>query len=513
VAAGAEEGVVRNFGTGISMSQYVGMNYIGGFLPSRADFGSFNPVNEEPIGYFPQSTDAEIDEALVAAQKAFPLWKALSRVQRAEYFWRLAKLLESKVDYVAKAISLETGKSLNESKAEVIEALHMTQFCFGKGREPSGDIVASELPERDSYVIRKPKGVVAVIAPWNFPFAIGGFWCSGPSLLEGNTVVFKPSELTPMVGQITAELFQDAGFPPGVFSLLHGDGNVGEKIVRDERVAHIAFTGSAEVGKSIRIECAHSWHKTCSCEMGSKSAVMVFDDCDFDLAVSACVNSAFKLSGQLCVSAGRLLVQRSVLEKFKERFLYEVGTAVAIDPFDTPLGVCSVAFGPLISAKQKRRVQNYNDLVRSDPDAQVLFDGDKDGTMAGNGHFLRPFVYQAEWSDKPYLKQEVFGPHVAIIPFDTLEDAIRIYNDTEYGLALGVITNDFRTAREVRNRCDFGLGYWNGGSIAAESHNPFGGVKKSGNGWPSAAGMFDAITHKVAWSANHGGLSFPQGLK
>jgi len=500
----------------ISMNQYVGMNYIGGFLPSRADFGSFNPANEEPIGYFPQSTDAEIDEALVAAEKAFPLWKALSRVQRAEYFWRLANLLESKVDYVTKAISLETGKSLNESKAEVIEALHMTQFCFGKGREPSGDIVASELPERDSYVIRKPKGVVGVIAPWNFPFAIGGFWCAGPSLLEGNTVVFKPSELTPMVGQITAELFQDAGFPPGVFNLLHGDGDVGAKIVNDERVAHIAFTGSAEVGKSIRIACANSWHKTCSCEMGSKSAVMVFADCDLDLAVSACVNSAFKLSGQRCVSAGRLLVQRSILEKFKERFLYEVGTAVAIDPFDTPSGVCSVAFGPLISREQMERVHKYNEMVRVDPDAHVLFD--PDGSYLLNhykkGWFLRPFVYQTEWADKKYLKEEVFGPHLAIIPFDTLEDAIRIYDNTEYGLSLGCITNDYRTMREVRNRCDAGMMYFNLGSIGAESHLPFGGIKKSGNGWPSAAGMFDAITHKIAVSINHGqSLNFPQGLK
>ena len=266
----------------IRVSQYVGMNYIGGFLPTRADFGSFDPVDEQPIGYFPQSTPAEIDEAIVAAQKAFPAWKALSRIQRAEYFWRLAKILESKVSYVANAISEETGKSLNESNAEVIEALHMTQFCFGKGREPNGDVVASELPERDSYVMRKPKGIVAVIAPWNFPFAIGGFWCAGPSLLEGNTVVFKPSELTPMVGQITAELFQEAGFPPGVFNLLHGDGAVGASIVNDERIAHVAFTGSADVGKYIRIACANSWHKTCSCEMGSKSAVMVFEDADLD---------------------------------------------------------------------------------------------------------------------------------------------------------------------------------------------------------------------------------------
>jgi aldehyde dehydrogenase (NAD+) len=495
------------------MNQYVGMNYIdGGFCPSRADFGSFNPSTEKPIGYFPQSTKEEIDEALIVAQKAFHSWRALSRIQRAEYFWKLAKVLEDKVDYVTNAISLETGKSLNESKAEVIEALHMAQFCFGKGREPNGEIVASELAERDGYVIRKPKGIIGIIAPWNFPFAIGGFWCAGPSLLEGNTVVFKPSELTPMVGQITAELFQEAGFPPGVFNLLHGDGEVGAAIVNDERVAHIAFTGSAEVGQSIRIACAKSWHKTCSCEMGSKSAVMVFDDADLDLSVPACVNSAFKLSGQRCVSASRLLIQRSLLEKFKERFLPEVARSILIDPFKLESWMTySVSFGPLISDEQMQRVRKFNEMVRCDTDAVVLYDPWT--ASFSEGWFVEPFVYQVEWSDKPYLKQEVFGPHVAIIPFDTLEDAVKIYNDTEYGLALGVITNDFRKAREVRNLCDFGLGYWNSGSIAAESHNPFGGVKKSGNGWPSAAGMFDAVTHKVAWSVNHGGLSFPQGLK
>jgi len=509
------------------MSQYVGMNYIGGFIPTRADFASFNPATEEPIGWFPQSTELEINEALNAAKKAFPSWSALSRVQRAEYFWKLSKVLESKVEDIVKAISLETGKSLNESRAEVIEALHMAQFCFGKGKEACGDIISSEIPERDSFVIRKPKGVVAVIAPWNFPFAIGGFWCAGPSLLEGNTVVFKPSELTPMVGQIVAVCFQEAGFPFGVFNLLHGDGNVGVSIVNDDRVNHIAFTGSAEVGKYIRLACANSWNKTCSCEMGSKSAVIVFDDCDFDLAVSACVNSAFKLSGQRCVSAGRLLVQRTLLEKFKNSFLEEVGRVSIRDPFADPAiddFSPPVVMGPLISQEQRKRVWQFNDMVRQDPDAQVLYNGPgfdqliakQNGleTNSQKGFWAGPFVYQVEWGDKPYLKQEVFGPHVAIIPFDTLDDAIRIYSDTEYGLALGCITNDFRKMREVRNRCDAGMIYFNLGSIGAESHFPFGGVRKSGNGWPSAAGMFDAVVHKVAISINHAKtLNFPQGLK
>lgn len=498
-------------------SQYSGMNYINGnFCSKRSDFISFNPSTKQSIGCFPSSSDEEVKSTIKIAKEAFQKWKKTSRVKRAEYFWNLCKVLEKRTEEITNAISLETGKTLNESRAEVIEALHMAQYCFGKGREACGEVVASELSERDSYVVRRPKGLVAVIAPWNFPFAIGGFWCAGPALIEGNTVVFKPSELTPMIGQITAELYDEAGFPPGVFNLLHGDGTVGEKVVLNEDVDHICFTGSAEVGRSIRIACANSWNKSCSCEMGSKSAVIVMEDADLDLAVSACINSAFKLSGQRCVSSGRILVQRSILEKFKEKFLYEVNNVVVKDPFDKKLiGICSVEFGPLISSEQMMRVELYNNMVREDADANILYDADESGTMDDlQGYFLRPFVYQVEWSDKPYLKEEVFGPHVSIIPFDTLSDAIDIYNDTDYGLALGCITNNFRYMREIRNNCDTGMVYFNLGSIGAESHFPFTGVKKSGSGGSSAAGTFDSVVHKMAVTVNYvQSLNFPQGLK
>ena len=488
---------------------YQGKNYIGGFLTHRSDFESLDPCKNKPIGAFPQSTNDEVDLAVSSARKSFTSWRSLSRIARAEHILNLCKVLEAKQDHVASCISIETGKSLNESKAEVIEALHMAQYCFGKGREPCGEIISSELSERDSYVIRKPKGVVAVIAPWNFPFAIGGFWCAAPALLEGNTVVFKPSELTPMVGQITAELYHEAGFPPGVFNMIHGDGEVGSKLSSHEGVDHIAFTGSVEVGRSIRRACAEG-EKTCTCEMGSKSAVMVFEDCDLDLAVSACLNSAFKLSGQRCVSSGRLLVQRSLLEEFKKKFLDKVEGIFVGDPFGE-IPESSLFFGPLISREQMEKVKAFNEMVRKDPDATVLYDR---AAPEGLGNFVGPFVYQSEWSDKPYLKQEVFGPHLAIVPFDDVCQAINIYNDTPYGLALGAITNDFRIMREVRNWCDAGMIYFNLGSIVAESHFPFTGVKMSGTGGSSAAGTFDSVVHKVAVSVNHArSLNFPQGLK
>lgn len=489
------------------------MNYINGKFISRNDFSSINPSTEEVLGLFPQSTNQEVLDCINYAKKAFYVWKDYSRVQRAEYFWNLSKIIESKIDYISNAISLETGKSLNESRAETIESLHMIQYCFGKGRENNGDILASELPDRDGYIIRKPKGVVAVISPWNFPFAVGGCWNSGPSILEGNTVILKPSELSPLVGQITAELYHEAGFPQGVFNLLQGDGKVGEMLCGNHSVDHIAFTGSAEVGRAIRVSCANSWHKTCNCEMGGKSAVIVFEDCNMDLAISACLNSAFKLSGQRCVSSGRLLVQRSILEKFKEKFLEKVKNIFVCDPTKNITSEnFFMSFGPVISLEQKIKIESYNELVRQDSSAKVLCD--LTNTVHKKGYFIGPFVYQCEWSDKKYLKQEVFGPHVAIVPFDSVDDAINIYNDTKFGLSLGAITNDFRTMRKIRNNCDCGMMYFNLGSIGAESHFFFGGVKASGNGWPSAAGMFDTIVHKVSVSVNHANsLNFPQGLK
>lgn len=488
---------------------YIGMNYINGdWCPTRPDFTKYNPSTMDPLGSFPLSTETEVEEAVAAARKAQKSWQAIGRVQRAEYFDKLCQLIKRNHDKIVKVISEETGKNVNESHAEVIEALHMAQYTFGRARMPSGDVVTSELPERDSYVIRKPKGVVAVISPWNFPFAIGGFWCAAPALLEGNTVVFKPSELTPMTGQLIAELYHEAGFPFGTFNLLHGDGGTGAALVQAD-INHICFTGSVQVGQAIRRVCAASRDKTCSCEMGSKSAVIVFDDCDIDLAVQAAVNSAFKLTGQRCVSAGRLLVQRGVLDAFRQEFIAAVSDVSVADPFNH--NYSGLVIGPLISGEQRDRVMSYAQMIYGDSDAKILYNHP---SIPDKGSFFGPIVYECEWANKQYLKEEIFGPIVGIIPFDTVEDAIRIYNDTDYGLAVGICTNDYRVMREMRDNCDAGMIYFNLGSIGAESHLPFSGVKMSGYGHGSAAATFDAVVHEVSVTYNHAaGVTFPQGLK
>ena len=485
----------------------IGHNYVDGkFVESQSEstFDKLDPCTEQELATFKNTTKEEIDAAYECARKAFYEWRSVSRVQRAEYMYNIAKLIEERREKLAGVISLETGKNYNESIAEVNEALHMAQYAFGCGRMPQGEAIASEIPEKDAYMLRKPKGVVAIISPWNFPLAIGAFWCAAPALVEGNTVILKPSEDAPYTSQMAVELYHDAGVPPGVINLIHGDGTVGDYLARKD-VDHICFTGSAEVGQHIRRVCADSWHKTCSCEMGSKSAVIVFEDANFELAVSSAVASAFKLSGQRCVSSGRIIVHRDIYDAFADEFARYAKQVIPGDPTNP-----DSYMGPLINQQQINKVMGYNHMVLEDPEAKVLVKP----RYSSPGYFVSPLVYKTEWRNVSYLKNEVFGPHVAIIPFDDISDAVRIYNDTDYGLAVGVVTEDFKKARICRDQCDYGMCYWNGGSIAAESHMAFGGVKKSGNGFPSAARTFRAVTHEVSWTVNHDDtLSFPQGMK
>ena len=517
--------------------QFEGRNYIDGEWKATAEmYSKINPSTGKAQGAFPLSGPSDVSKAVLSARKAFKKWRKVSRFVRSDYMNKVAKLIEEKKEHLATIISLETGKNYNESIAEVNEALHMAQFAFGSGRYSHGEAVASEIAEKDAYMLRKPKGVVAIVTPFNFPLAIGMFWNAAPALVEGNTIVIKPSEDAPMSTQAAVKIYEEAGIPRGVINLVHGDGSSGDLLARAD-IDHICFTGSADVGRHIRRVAADSWHKTTSCELGSKSACIIFDDVEMDLAVESSVASAFKLSGQRCVSSGRMIVQRSIYDEFARRFAEEASKLKTGNPFKKVFSTSGdpgcvgwedyipnkdADYGPLINEQGYDKIEKYNQMVKNDSRVEVLLEGKRlnggEFGMAGDarGYYMSPMVYKSEWMgvDAPFLRNEVFGPHVAIIPFDTLEEAIRIYNDTDYGLAVGVLTNDFRKARILRDECDAGMIYWNGGSIAAESHLAFGGVKKSGNGFPSAARTFRAVTHEISWTVNHADkLTFPQGMK
>ena len=472
-------------------------------------FESRSPARlDHVVGAFPTGSKEDVEAAVAAARKAYPAWRRTSRIHRADLFDNLAQLIKRETDNLATLMALECGKIFNECRAEVIEGLHMVQYVFGTGRMPCGQIVESEIPEKDAFIRRKPWGVGAVITPWNFPFAVP-LWMLGPTLLEGNTVIFKPSEDTPAIGQRLLELFLEAGFPPGVVNLVHGDGSTGEALVRHQGVNIVLFTGSYEVGHKIQQISADYYDRIVACEMGSKSAVIVCEDARLDLAVTCSILGAFKTSGQRCVSASRILVHEKLIDAFAEKF---VATARRLN-FGDPLDPQSFS-GPVINPQAVEKILFYNALAQSEK-AEILLAGGKltDETHA-KGCFLSPFVYrQVHKPGIRTIREEVFGPHLALIPFKDNAEAARIYNDVEFGLSMAVITESYRHMRFFRDECEFGMGYVNLPCIGAEVHLPFGGVKKSGNGHPSAAGLADVVAHKIAWTVNHAEeVKMAQGL-
>ncbi len=476
--------------------------------PTGAHFESLDPARGDVLGLFPRGTDTDAGQAVAAARAAYPGWRRTSRIHRAELFDNLAQVIKHETDDLARLMARECGKVVTECRAEVVEGLHMVQYVFGTGRMPTGEIVASEIADKDAFVRRKPWGVCAVITPWNFPFAVP-LWMLGPSLLEGNTCVFKPSEDTPAIGQRLVELFLEAGFPSGVLNLVHGDAEVGEALVRNPDVNVVLFTGSYEVGKRIREVSAGLADRAVATETGSKSAVIVCDDARLDLAATCATISAFKTSGQRCVSASRILVHEKLMGPFCERFVAAAKRLRIGDPLDA-----GNFTGPVIHRDSVQKVMRYNELARQEG-AEVLLDG---GPMTsgehGKGCYLSPFVYRMKHrGDARSIREEVFGPHVAVIPFRDNDEAVRIYNDTPFGLSMAVITESYRNMRLFREECEFGMGYVNLPCIGAEVHLPFGGVKQSGNGRPSAAGLVETVTHKVAWTVNHGTeVKMAQGL-
>jgi aldehyde dehydrogenase (NAD+) len=478
-----------------------GKNFIAGeWRPAAGQhLESHNPAHwSEIVGQFPVASAAEVDQAVKAARQAYPAWRRTSRIHRAELFDNLAQIIKREVPKLAELMARECGKVVTECRAEVVEGLHMVQYVFGTGRMPIGDVLPSEIPEKDAYMRRKPWGVAAVITPWNFPFAVP-LWMLGPSLLEGNTVVFKPSEDTPAIGQRLTELFEEAGFPAGTINLVHGEADTGESLVQHPGVNIVLFTGSYEVGRRIQQVSAEHHDRIVACEMGSKSAVIVCEDARLDLAVTCGIISGFKTSGQRCVSAGRILVSEKIIDRFVEKFVATAKRIRVGEPLDA-----GNFTGPVIHHAAVAKVERYNDLARQEG-GKILVEGSRlNGKEYGDGCYLSPFIYRMDYRPGVrVIREEVFGPHLALIPFRTNEEAARIYNDTEYGLSMAVITEDFRAMRFFRDECEYGMGYVNLPCIGAEVHLPFGGVKKSGNGHPSAAGLIETVTHKTAWTVNH----------
>ena len=492
-------------------THYVGGEWVDGDGEER--FESVNPATGEPIAEFVRGTESDVDAALEAAEEAFEEWRALSYIDRAEYLWDIYHELRERTDELGEIVTRECGKEISEGKADVVEAAHMVEWAAGNARHPHGDVVPSEIPSKDSYMRRKPRGVIGCITPWNFPVAIP-FWHMAIALVEGNTVVWKPAEQTPWCGQIVAEMMEDAGIPEGVFNMVQGYGDAGAAIVDDPRVDTVLFTGSAEVGHEIAGKVGGEPGKLAACEMGGKNGIVITDEADMDVAVHSAVMSSFKTTGQRCVSSERLIVHTDVYEEFKERFV-DLAEKVAVgDPLDE-----NTFMGPAIEPVHVEKIRKHNELAveeggevlvdRYELAEEEIPDGHEDGYWVG------PFVYEIEYdTDLRCLKEECFGPHVALIEYDgDIERAMEIHNDTPYGLAGAIVSEDYRQINYFRDRAELGLAYANLPCIGAEVQLPFGGVKKSGNGYPSAREAIEAVTERTAWTINNAkDIEMAQGL-
>ena len=491
-------------------------HYVDGEWIDGADdetFRSYNPANSETLGTFHRGTPADVERAIAAADEAEAEWRGLSRIDRAEYLWDVYHEMRDRHQELGEVVTKECGKEISEGKADVTEAWHMVEWAAGDARHPKGEVVPSEIPEKDAYMRHKPRGVAGCITPWNFPVAIP-FWHMAVTLVEGNTVVWKPAEQTPWCGQIIAEMMVDAGIPDGVFNMVQGFGDAGAAIVEDDRVDTVLFTGSAEVGHEIQRTVAEEPDKQAACEMGGKNGIVITENADLDIAVHSAVMSSFKTTGQRCVSSERLIVHTDIYDEFKQRFV-DIAEDIAVgDPLDE-----DTFMGPLIEEQHVEKVTNYNELARTEG-VNVLVDRtelDDNEIPEGHeeGHWVGPFVYEADPdADLRCTYEEVFGPHVALLEYDgTIERGVEIHNDTNYGLAGAVISEDYRQINYYRDNAEVGLAYGNLPCIGAEVQLPFGGVKKSGNGYPSAREVIEAVTERTAWTLNNDeDIEMAQGL-
>lgn len=492
-----------------------GRHYVDGVWVD-GDAGSFeseNPATGDTIGSFPRGTPEDVERAVTAAATAFESWRERSYIDRAEHLWDIYHELRDRTDELGEVVTKECGKEISEGRADVVEAYHMVEWAAGNARHPHGDVVPSEIAAKDSYMRRSPRGVVGCITPWNFPVAIP-FWHMAVTLVEGNTVVWKPAEQTPWCGEIIAEMFEDAGVPDGVFNMIQGFGDAGNAIVEDERVSTVLFTGSAEVGHSIGDNLGGQPGREVALEMGGKNGVVITANADMDIALHSAVMSSFKTTGQRCVSSERLIVHEDIYDEFKDRFV-DLAEDVAVgDPLSE-----QTFMGPVVDEGQVEKFARYNELAREEG-ATVLVDREElppEEIPSGHagGYWVGPFVYEIDYDPElRCIHEEVFGPHVALIPYSGgIERAVEIHNDTPYGLAGSIVSEDYREINYYRDTAEVGLAYANLPCIGAEIQLPFGGVKMSGKGSPSAREVIEAVTDRTAWTLNNAKeIEMAQGL-
>ncbi|XP_022717647.1 succinate-semialdehyde dehydrogenase, mitochondrial-like [Durio zibethinus] len=430
-----------------------------------------NPSTGEIIANVPFMGGRETNDAISSAYDAFNSWSKITAAERSKYLRNWYDLIMSHKEELGQLITLEQGKPLKEALGEVSYGASFIEFFAEEAKRVYGDIIPATLADRRLFVLKQPVGVVGAITPWNFPLAMITRKV-GPALACGCTVVVKPSELTPLTALAAAELALQAGIPPGVLNVVMGNApDIGDALLASPQVRKITFTGSTAVGKKLMTGAAGTV-KRLSLELGGNAPCIVFDDADLDVAVKGALAAKFRNSGQTCVCANRVIVQEGIYEKFAEAFSKAVQNLQVGDGFTE-----GVVQGPLINEAAVQKVESFiQDAVSKG--AKVILGGKRHSLGMT---FYEPTVVTDVRSEMLLAREEVFGPVAPLLRFKTEEEAIRIANDTNAGLAAYIFTNNVRRTWRVSEALDYGLVGVNEGIISTEVA-PFGGVKQSGLG-------------------------------
>jgi acyl-CoA reductase-like NAD-dependent aldehyde dehydrogenase len=455
-------------------------NFIdGSWVPSvsGALFENRNPANtDDLIGVFQRSTAADVARAIDAARIAYERWRLVPAPKRAELLFHAAQLIADRKESLARDMTREMGKVLDETRGDVQEAIDMTFFMAGEGRRQYGQTVPSELRDKFAMSIRQPVGVSAIITPWNFPMAIPS-WKIIPALVCGNTVVFKPATLTPLSALNFVRILEEAGIPPGVVNLVTGGGaEVGNALLVSDAVRVVSFTGSTEVGRTVSGHASPSFKKV-HLEMGGKNVIMIMEDANLELAVEGCLWGGFGTSGQRCTAASRVVVHEKVYQRFVEQFVARAKALRVGDGLDP-----KTEMGPSVSQGQLETVMRYVEIGRGEG-ARLACGGHALTTGAyAKGYFHEPTVFADVAPSMRIAQEEIFGPVVSVIPCKSFDEAVAIGNGVQYGLSASIYTRDINRAFSAMRDMDTGIFYVNAPTIGAEVHLPFGGTKATGNG-------------------------------
>ena len=445
-------------------------------------FATVNPSTEEELVQVAQASAVDADRAVVAARNAFEAgspWSRFTPRERSHLLWRIGDMIDERAEELAQLESLDNGKSLTSARGDVGVAAELFRYFAGWATKMEGTTIPMSVPGRDfhAYTRREPVGVVAGIVPWNFPLTMAAFKII-PSITAGNTIILKPAEQTPLTALRLGELLLEAGLPAGVVNVLPGFGDAGAALVAHADVDKVAFTGSTEVGKKIAAAASGNLKKV-SLELGGKAPNIIFNDADLDAAVAGAALAGYFNEGQCCVNGSRLYVQREVFDEVIAGVAAAAKAITVGDAFDP-----ATTMGPLVSQEQHEKVMGY--VRGAVADGATLAAGSPDAA-ADRGYFFSPTLITDVTEQMAVQTDEIFGPVITAIPFDTEDEAVAAANNTVYGLAAGVWSKDLGTAHRVGGKLRAGtvwLNTWHADDVTL----PRGGYKQSG--WGRELGSF-----------------------